>query len=119
MFTKNGFQLILLLTLGFAVLSCSAEDEQSKTNQSQVSKDLVEDIGEDHPCYKFVGLASEDSVRALGESGGDPLVLPESMRDMDSPMVYAYILDSEFRKGSSLKEIRQTILEKCIANKKL
>ncbi|MCF6226936.1 MAG: hypothetical protein L3J22_11640 [Xanthomonadales bacterium] len=119
MYKKNGFQLVLLLTLGLVALSCSAADEQSKTNQLQTPKDLAEDIGEDHPCYKFVGLASEDSMRALGESSGDPLVLPESMRDMDSPMVYAYIVDSEYRKGSSLKEIRQAVLEKCIANKKL
>lgn len=119
MLKKNGFQLTLLLALGFTALACSAEDEQTQAGQTQSSEELEEYLDEGHPCYKIVGLASENSMRALGESSGDPLVLPESMRDMDSPMVYAYIVDSEYRKGSSLKEIRQAVLEKCIANKKL
>ncbi len=120
MLKKNGFRVTLLLALGFTVFACSAADEQSQGLGT--AKDLTEPIAKDHPCYDTVGRADEGFMQIMASpvfADQEPLALPESMLGMDSTMVYAYIMDSEYRKGSSLKEIRQAILEKCIVNKGL
>jgi len=116
---KNKFKLPLIASAFVVVGMVGA-------GQAQAGSLSAESLDKSHPCYEHVyRMAVEDNVqemREMEEREGIPaeeMALSEELQKEDHQLSYLYVFFKEYRKGRSAKEIRQTILDKCISNKKL